>query len=266
MQRNILITGAANGLGKALTELFSGKGDIVFATDINPEVKKMYLKKENIFTFMMDVSNVESIQKTYQEIKKKTGIIDVLINNAGIAGFYPLLEASEEEIQKIYQVNTFGPYRVTKIFFSLLIGPKSKVINISSESVKLPTLFQPYPASKIAMEVLMRSVGQELFLKEVQTTFIRPGAIKTALLEHLHILERAPKESLFKKEYDQFIEKAPKREGNPVEPSVAASKIYKISQKKRLKYVYRINNDPLLRFASVLPAGMVNRMMKRMVQ
>ena len=180
-----------------------------------------------------------------------------------IIGFIVL---SCEKDEPFYQVNTFGPYRVTKTFFSLLIGPKSKVINISSESVKLPTLFQPYPVSKIAMEALMRSIGQELSLKEVQLTFIRPGAIKTALLEHLHTLERAPKESLFKKEYDQFIEKAPKREGNPIEPSVAASKIYKISQKSRLKYVYRINNNTLLRIASVLPAGIVNCMMKRMVQ
>jgi len=266
MKRYILITGAANGLGKALTEIFSEKGDQVFATDIDPKILLAYSGKENIFPFIMDVSDNESVRKTFMEIRNKTDRIDVLINNAGISTFYSLIEAPEEDIQETYQINTFGPYRVTQSFFPLLIEGKSKVINISSESVKLPTLFQPYPASKVAMEALMRSLGQELLLKGIQTTFIRPGAIKTALLDHLHNLDKASEESKFKREYDQFIEKAPKREGNPIHPSKVAAKVYKISLKKRLKYVYRINNNPLLRIASLLPNGVVNRMIVRMVR
>jgi len=232
MPRYILITGAANGLGKALTEIFSGKGDIVFAADIDPTVMETYRERKNIFPFIMDVADDESIQKALQKIDSKAGKVDVLINNAGTTGFFPLLEASENRIQKIFQANTFGPYRVTRAFFPLLIEAKGKVINISSESVKFPTLFQPYPASKIAMEALMRSVGQELYLKGVQTTFIRPGAIDTRMHEILHSLEKEKEHSRFKIEYDNFIKKGPKREGGPADPVKVAQKIYRIAIKR----------------------------------
>jgi NAD(P)-dependent dehydrogenase (short-subunit alcohol dehydrogenase family) len=265
MKNYILITGAANGLGKALAEIFA-ENNLVFAVDVEADVIENYKNNESVFPFIMDVTNEDSIHQTFLEINKTTNRIDTLINNAGVSGFYPLLEASEKQIQQIYQINTFGPYKVTKKFFPLLIKARGKVINISSESVKLPTLFQPYPASKIAMEGLMKSVGQELFLKGIQTTFIRPGAIKTRMLKELHSLKKEEANSMFKEEFDQFVVKAPKKEGQPKEPEYIAHRIYRISQKKKLKHIYRINNNPLLDLAFVLPAGLVNRMMKKLLQ
>jgi NAD(P)-dependent dehydrogenase (short-subunit alcohol dehydrogenase family) len=265
MKNHILITGAANGLGKALAEIFA-ENNLVFAVDVDADVIENYKNKKSVFPFIMDVTDEDSIHQTFLKIKKITTRIDILINNAGISGFYPLLEASEKQIQQIDQINTFGPYRITKEFFPLLLEARGKVINLSSESVKFPTLFQPYPASKIAMEGLMKSVGQELFLKGIQTTFIRPGAIKTRMLEELHSLKKEKANSMFKEEFDQFIVKAPKREGRPKEPEYIAHRIYRISQKKKLKHIYRINNNPLLDLASVLPSGLVNRMMKKFLR
>lgn len=266
MPRNILITGAANGLGKSLTETFAGRGDIVFATDIDPGLKSIYQGIENIIPVKMDVTDQRSIQNAYREIRNKASKIDVLINNAGISGFYPLLEVSEEKIQKSFRINTFGPFRVTRMFSPLIIKAKGKVINISSESAKAPTLFQSYAATKIAMEGLMKSVGQELYLKGVQTTFIRPGVIKTAMNEVLHSLKKGNEDSRFKKEWDVFIEKAPKLEGRPIPVEKVAQRIFRIAGKRRLKIIYRINNNPLLDIARLLPYKVVIRRMKRMLQ
>jgi NAD(P)-dependent dehydrogenase (short-subunit alcohol dehydrogenase family) len=266
MSRNILVTGAAYGLGKAITELFAQQGDVVFATDNESVVKQVYQEKKTIYPFIMDVSSEASIKEICDKISGYSNTIDVLINNAGISEFYPLLEAGEERIQRSFQINTFGPYRVTKTFFPLLLKAKGRVINISSEVVKLPTFFQPYPASKAAMEALMKSIGQELYLKGIQSTFIRPGAIKTRLLDQLHSIQKEKNHSLFEKEFNSFIVEAPKREGNPVSAEKVALKIWRIAGKRRLKPVYRINNNPLLHLIPLLPYRLVVNRMKKMVQ
>ena len=72
------------------------------------------------------------------------------MNNAGISDFFPITEKSKESLEKMFAINTFGAVNVVRTFLSHLIESKGRVINISSESVRLPAAFHPYACSRAA--------------------------------------------------------------------------------------------------------------------
>lgn len=249
MQRTVHITGAANGLGKALAEEFARQGWLVFASDL----ETTSFSHPSIQPLIMDVTNENSIQHAFTFISQKTGSLDLLINNAGIYTVYPLSEVPYDELYHIYSVNTFGPIRVIRQFVPLLLPAKGRIVSISSESVKFPSLFQPYQATKIAMEAIHRTISQELYLKGIRMALIRPGAVRTRMTEHVENLQNPVTSSLFEKEYALFAAMAPRFRGKLLSPETIACKIYSRVTRRRLKSVYRIHNNPVLTLLSLIP-------------
>ena len=132
MQKTIFITGASSGLGKASAKLFQRNGWKVIATMRKPENEVELSQLENISLLPLDVTNVEQINHTVNELIKNHSI-DVVLNNAGYGLIGPLEAFSDEQITKQIDTNLLGVLRVTKAFTSHFREKRNGVfINITS--------------------------------------------------------------------------------------------------------------------------------------
>ncbi|MDD5694246.1 MAG: SDR family NAD(P)-dependent oxidoreductase [Bacteroidales bacterium] len=261
MKKVVLITGAANGLGKALADEFARHGWMVFAADIEPVPSV----QPGMITLQMDVTDTTSIHAAYTTVAQNISSLDLLINCAGIYQAYPLSEVSFDGLFSIYSINTFGAFRVIRQFVPLLLPARGRIVSISSESVKFPSLFQPYQATKIALEAIHRPISQELYLKGIRMSLIRPGAIQTGMTGKVEHLFNPVQDSMFEKEFARFTVLAPRFRGRLLSPEKVAAKIYKKVTRPYLRPVYRINNNPLLSLMAVVPERWMMRIMKLML-
>ena len=102
--KTIVITGASSGIGKESVKLFSSKGWRVIATMKNTEKEKELSQLKNVHLFTLDITNIEEVKKTSQEILDKFNV-DVLFNNAGIGMKYRFEDMTEEAIKNSIDTN-----------------------------------------------------------------------------------------------------------------------------------------------------------------
>jgi len=249
----VFISGAASGLGQALMEVFESKGHLVVAADIAFATVVDLRPERNLLLLPMDVSSPGSVENGVGTLRQLGVEIDILINNAGIFDLFPLSEHDPEHKVRIIQVNALGPVRLIRALLADLVARRGMVIQVSSESVRFPGAFQPYQISKIALEAYSRSVRQELAAKGVRVVIIRPGAMSTNLFGELDKYLNPVPGSIFSKEFRNFSMGTKRFVGRITSPRRVAGKVYRISQKKRTRLVYHINNNPVLAMVSMLP-------------
>ena len=267
MKKGILITGALCGLGQSLLQAAKQlEGiDCIVATDINKEIESRYSGSTNNFGFIMDVRSQNSIMEVREKLQTMGISIKYIINNAGIAMFYPVSEADENQLDTIIKVNTYGPVLTVSTFLNDLIENKGSVVQISSDSVRLSGLFQPYASSKVALESLSIAMRQELGLHGVKLILIRPGAMKTSLLNEVGGLENLNENSVYKKEFIKFTEIAQKEVGRIIEPSKVAKLVMKALTAKKPKLVYSINKNAKISFLVKFPQKWIDYLMKKTI-
>jgi len=100
---------------------------------------------------VMDVTDEESIFAVRTTLEDKGIHIWGMVNNAGVSDFFPISEKGKSALEKMFAINTFGAVNMVRIFLPHLIETKGRVVNISSESVRLPGAFHPYAATKSAL-------------------------------------------------------------------------------------------------------------------
>ncbi|MCX6244822.1 MAG: SDR family NAD(P)-dependent oxidoreductase [Bacteroidetes bacterium] len=257
-KKTVLITGAAGGLGQAVVSEFSERGWKVFATDLEAEILKTEYSDPGVRKMTMDVSSDESVKAAFEQLRAVE--IDLIINNAGIDGYFTLCEAPVDQFRRMFEVNVFGSYRVNQVFLPCLRRPGGRIIHVSSESVKINVPFMTYPVTKQTLEGYCRTLRQELQFIGIDVTLVRPGAIRTPFLENVRHMKNPVVNSLLSGPFDRFSRQAPKEIGKIAEPEVVASFIYKICQKRKTKLIYPINNDPKLALAGLLPFSFLEKM------
>jgi len=259
-EKIVLITGAARGLGLALTELYLSKGWQVIATDVgHAEIQKLSARN-NILLMTMDVTSDESVRLAFTAISHEKIVLDLIIHSAGIDSYFPLSEAPVEQFRDVFEVNLFGGYRVNQVFLPLLKKPGGRIIHISSESLNLTIPFMPYPITKKALEGYAKILRQELKFSGIDVILIRPGAVRTQLLETVRNLKSAvgSRQSVAGSQhiiepFRRFASIASGEIGKTISPEKAASFIYHLSLISKPSAVYRINNMLKLKLASLLP-------------
>ena len=241
----ILITGAIGGLGQALVQMSGNLKDIdcIVATDIAKEIVESYKNDPKIAVFPMDVSSENSIKKVREQLNKLNISVKYLINCAGISIFHPVSESTEELLDKTMKVNTYGPILTVSVFLDDLIKNRGRVVQISSDSVRLSTLFQPYPNSKIALEAFSTSMRQELGLFGIDLVIIRPGAINTKLVAEMKSISNPVDNSKYEKYFQTFMKLAQADVGKMVEPAKVAELVKKALIAKKPKNIYSINKN-----------------------
>ena len=264
----ILITGAAGGLGRAFVEMSKTLPglDFIIATDIREEVTELFDSEKKVLGFRMDAGSEESIKNVKNQLGGQGISVKYIINNAGIFMFQPVSEITGELLDKILKVNTYAPVLTVSVFLDDLIKTGGRVIQISSHGVNFPTLFQPYPASKIALEALSVSMRQELGLVGVDLVLIRSGAINTPLLNDVNIPDTVIEKSRYAKYLKKFIGIAQKDVGKTVEAEAVANIVRRALTAGKPRRIYKINPNRTITLMSSFPQWLIDILIRRSVK
>lgn len=183
MKKNIVITGASQGIGKATTLLAASKGYTVFAISRNIDELKGIT---NIIPFSVDLSQHEAITTFCKSFLKEVKNIDILINNAGLLANKSFQLSNFDIFEEVFKVNVFGLAELTRQLIHI-INSKGHVVNISSMggiqgSLKFPGL-AAYSSSKGAVTILTELLAEEY--KELGPCFnaLALGSVQTEMLE-----------------------------------------------------------------------------------
>lgn len=190
MNRNIFITGATSGFGKAAAKLFAEKGDNLIITGRRKErldaLTKELIDKYNIAVtpLCFDVRNNEEVVNAINSLTNKN--IDVLVNNAGLAsGLNRIQDGSLDDWEKMIDTNIKGLLYVSKAIMPFMIqNKKGHIINIGSTAGKEVYLNgNVYCASKHAVDAISKSMRMDLLEHGIKVTQICPGAAETEFSE-----------------------------------------------------------------------------------
>ena len=196
--KTVLITGASKGIGKGIALKFASEGYNIILNYNNSEEQAINLSKdiENMgvkcLTIKADVSKEDEVKKMVDISLKTFGSIDVLVNNAGVSLYKLFQQTSNNEIERVFGVNTFGVINTTKAVVPSMISVKcGKIINISSIWGKVGASMETiYSASKGAVISLTFALAKELAPSGICVNCVCPGVIETDMLNNLNDEEK----------------------------------------------------------------------------
>lgn len=260
MNATVALTGANGGMGKAIRTLLEKEGCTVWALDIQGDEDPHFIRT--------DITDSSSIEKAFEHVKSVSGKIEAIVHTAGIYDMNSLVEMPEEEFLRIFNINFFGMYRVNKTFLPIL-NPNSRIVMVSSELAPLdPLPFTGiYAITKSVIEKYAYSLRMELQLLGHSVSVIRPGAVKTNLLDisQKRIEAFCNNTEYYKNTSRRFLNLVNKIETANVTPDRIAKTVLKALKSKHPRYVYNINRSPLLRMLNALPQRLQNWIIKRVL-
>ena len=173
--RRVLVTGAASGLGAALADAFEARGDEVLRTDVTGGDLRLDITSEKDWAAALD------------HVTRTWGGLDVLVNNAGVAGGGRLDVATLEEWEWITDINLFGAVRGLRTFVPLLKQQRSgAIVNVASlAGLVHPAGMASYNAVKAAVVALTETAGHELAAYGVTAHVVCPSYFRTNLMSSL---------------------------------------------------------------------------------
>ena len=249
--KNILITGAYGGMGRAATELFIKNGFRVFALD-----RRVEDAGENLIPIEADVTSEESLKKAFDIVKGYTDELSAVLHFAGIYMLDSLVEMGDDAFRKIVDVNLRGAFLINKIFLPLL-KQGGRILIVTSELAALdPLPFTGiYAVTKAALDRYAYSLGMELQLLGIKVSVLRAGAVETGMLGvSTDYLDRfCDKTELYSCNAKRFKKIVNNVEARSISPNKIAKKAFKILSKRNPAFAYSINRNPLLLLLNVLP-------------
>jgi len=178
----VLVTGASSGSGRMIAETLAAKGYQVYAGARKDKDLKDLNAIKNIQSIRLDVTKQAEIDAAVKTVTAAGLGLYGLINNAGVGLMAPLIELEEKDLDFIFNVNVYGPYRITKAFAPLLIKSKGRIINIGSiAGVQTKTFYGPYSMSKHALEAFTDALSIEMARFDVQVSIIDPGGFNSKI-------------------------------------------------------------------------------------
>ena len=187
-----IVTGAARGIGQAIALKLASEGADIALCDVEKEwlaetASQVAAKGRRVECYAVDVVNAAAVQTAVDQIAEKFGKIDILINNAGITRDTLLVRMSEEDWDKVLQVNLKGAFLFTKAVARPMMKQRAgAIVNVASIIGLIGNAGQcNYAASKAGLIALTKSVAKELGARNVRANAVAPGFIKTKMTEKL---------------------------------------------------------------------------------
>ena len=191
--KNAIITGGSRGIGKGIAQVFAKHGaNVAFtysssvnaANELEKELSGLGVKAKG---YQSNAANFEEAQELVKNVAEDFGKIDILINNAGITKDNLLMRMTEEDFDKVIEVNLKSVFNMTKAIQRIMLKQRSgSIINMSSVvGVKGNAGQANYAASKAGIIGFSKSMALELGSRNIRTNVIAPGFIETEMTEKL---------------------------------------------------------------------------------
>ena len=178
--KTVLITGCSSGIGRASAQRFLDEEWEVYATARNEE-DIADLGEAGCRTETLDVTSEEDIERVVSRIESETERLDCLVNNAGFALYGPLEDVSTERLHEQFDVNVYGPHRLSRAVLPLMRAQgDGTIINVSSVYGTLSTPGAgPYAGSKFALEAMSDALRAEVDGLGIDVVVVQPGPVTT---------------------------------------------------------------------------------------
>lgn len=197
--KTVLITGAASGIGRLMALDIAHRGATVVAWDIHREplddlAREISALGGRAAAFTCDVGDRLAVHETAERVRREVGAVDVLVNNAGVVSGRPLLELTEDDIERTFRVNVLAHFWTIRAFLPAMVEQGSgHIVTIASAAglLGIPRMTD-YAASKHAAVGLAESLRLELSRTApgVRTTLVCPSYIDTGMFEGAEVRAR----------------------------------------------------------------------------
>ena len=185
-----LVTGAGQGIGRGIAEVFADEGADVVVNDLALDARTdevasgIHNKGRRCITVQGNVANRADLERVFETTWQQLGPVDVLVNNAGIETIVPFTELTDRQWDEVTNVNLKGGWMAAQIFCKRLIaeGRKGAIINIGSiQAGRVLPGRTHYAPSKLAVEALTRNMSAEVGAFGIRVNCIHPGLIDTPM-------------------------------------------------------------------------------------
>ncbi|KXT73635.1 Short chain dehydrogenase [Streptococcus sp. DD10] len=214
----ILITGASGGLAQELVKLLR-QDQLILLGRSQERLEQLYSEYDNVSYFEIDIRDEEAIRQVIETVYKEYGGLDILVNNAGYGIFADFDQISYQDIQSMFEVNTFALMNLSR-----LVGEKMKmagnghIVNIVSMAGLIASSKSSlYSATKFAAIGFSNALRLELLPHGVYVTTVNPGPIRTSFFD------QADPDGSYVRAVDRYI----------LEPDKVAKKIIAIFGKNK---------------------------------
>ncbi|MGY3238494.1 NAD(P)-dependent dehydrogenase (short-subunit alcohol dehydrogenase family) [Bradyrhizobium sp. USDA 4472] len=247
--RVALVTGGARGIGFAISKALAREGARIVIADLNLNGAKAAANSlehadRDHLGLRVDVADQGSVSELMDEMVRRCGGIDILINNAGIGGNTPFLDIKLEDWQRMISINLTGAFIVAQSVSRQMVkqGRGGKIINIASLSGQRGGNGRgAYGAAKAGLELLTKVMAVELAQYRINVNNIAPGAIETEMAKTAH-------DPATRRAYEYLIPMS--RYGTPEE--IADAAVFLSSDESRYVHGHTLNVDGGFREAGLM--------------
>jgi NAD(P)-dependent dehydrogenase (short-subunit alcohol dehydrogenase family) len=217
----IFVTGASSGIGNDIARSLAAQGHPVFATARKDSDLEALSAIPNVTAVRLDVRDPQQVRVAADLVREAGNGLYGLVNNAGVGDLGMVSTWTEEELRDIFEVNVFGPFRLTNAFLPMLVEGHGRVVLVGSQGGMISKKYYgPYTMTKHALEAYSVALRDELTDYGVGVSIVQPGGVATNIGQNsfpalVKRFERA--EPPFKEEAQAVLESF----NQPVEPPPA---------------------------------------------
>lgn len=266
-KKQIFISGAFGGFGRATIDELTQRNWHVFAADINPDVLIHYADHRDVTPLIMDACDQASIKDAYAFVEENTDGLDATIAMSGILSVGSVAELPLDELKRIMDINLFGVYEINKVFLPLIINRKGRILTMSSEvGTQMAAPFNGlYAMSKHAIEAYSDALRRELAFIGIKVVKIQPGPFKTAMTKNAErqFIEAEAGSVHFKKNLAKGIPYLPKVYKNAKNPRIVANSIVRALEAKNPNIAYAVKRDRARKILDMFPVRWADWIIKK---
>jgi len=183
-----IVTGAARGMGKAIAITLKEQGASISAVDIDQDLLKSVASEIGAEAYVADVSNLRQIRGLVDSIDKRFGRIDILVNNAGICPRLPFATSTEDDWNRLMDVNAKSQYFLIQAVQPVMERHGGgRIVNIASSAGRVGAMNNAsiYSGAKGAITMFSKSIARELAESGILINCVAPGEIDTDMMKGL---------------------------------------------------------------------------------